>query len=241
LRNKGLVILKLAIMQPYLFPYLGYFQLLHATDAFVIHDDVQYIKGGWINRNRILVEGKEHLFTFGVRNDASHLPINRREFADSFPEDKAKLLRLLRNVYRKASQFAPVCSLLEEIFSCEERNVAQFTTHAIKRMCGYLGIELPMVLSSQLDKNNALKAQERVIDIAARMKADRYINPIGGLELYSKAAFAARGITLNFLKPILDGYPQGGAPFVAGLSIIDVCMFNDRERIKELLDHYDLI
>jgi hypothetical protein len=233
--------MKLAIMQPYLFPYIGYFQLIKASDAFVIHDDVQYIKGGWINRNRILVDGKDRLFTLGVKSDASHLPINRREFTASVASDKAKILRLVNNSYRKAPFFAPVYNLIEKIFACEDINVAAFTAYSLKRMCAYLGIQRPMVLSSQIDKNNDLKAQDRVINIVRCMKADHYINPIGGVELYNKATFTSRGLTLNFLKPIFDEYPQFGQPFVAELSIIDVCMFNAVEHINVFLDHYDLI
>lgn len=233
--------MKLAIMQPYLFPYLGYFQLIKAADSFVFHDDVQYIKGGWINRNRILQDGKDRLFTLGVKNGASCLHINQREFTESAADDKAKILRLVNNAYRKAPFFVPAYHLLEQVFACDDSNVARFTIHSVRQVCAYLGIQRPLFVSSQIEKNDGLKAQERVIEIVRCMQADHYINPIGGVELYDKAVFASHGLQLHFLKPTLNEYPQFGQPFVPGLSIIDVCMFNAVEKIRIMLDHYDLI
>jgi hypothetical protein len=233
--------MRLALMQPYLFPYIGYFQLMKAVDTFVVYDDVQYMKGGWINRNRVLLDGKDHLFTFRVKRDSLDLSINKREFSESIACNGAKFTALLHNCYRKAPFYPQVSVLLEEILAYEERNVALFIMNSLRLLCGYLGINCTLLFSSGLEKNSDLKSQDRVIDIVRRMNADQYINAIGGVDLYDKGVFANKCIKLNFIKPCLREYRQFDNPFIAGLSIIDVCMFNDAENIRKLLDSYELI
>jgi hypothetical protein len=233
--------MKLAIMQPYLFPYIGYFQLIGAVDQFVIHDDVQWIKGGWINRNRILVNGEPRYITLPVQKGASTASINEREFPPTIDEVKQKVMRQIRGAYQKAPHFDAVNSLLSRCFASQERNLSAFVVNALHECCRYLRLETKLVLSSGLRKDNALKGQDRVLDINSVMGATHYINPIGGTELYEKERFRKQGVTLNFLKTRNVAYKQfANREFVPSLAIIDVMMFNSSRELANLLNEYDL-
>lgn len=228
-------------MQPYIFPYIGYFQLINAVDSFVIHDDVQWIKGGWINRNRILVQGKPQYITLPLQKDSTLLDINQRQLSVDIEKQKLKIFRQIEGAYRKAPHFAPTIDIISECFGCQERNVSTFVVNSLQACCRYLGIETQVVLSSRLKKRSELHGQDRVLDINAVMGATHYINPIGGTELYDKKAFAEKGLKLSFLKARNVAYDQRGEPeFVPFLSIIDVMMFNSKNEIAELLKAYDL-
>jgi hypothetical protein len=233
--------MKIAIMQPYLFPYIGYYQLLKAVDTFVVYDDAQYMKGGWINRNRVLLNGKDHYFTFGVKKDSLYLPINKRFFSPSIAVNGAKFKGLLHSCYRKAPYYHRFCECIDDVLHLEECNIALFIMHSLKIICNYLGLGCSLVFSSEINKNDALKSQDRVIDIVKCMNADHYINAIGGYALYEKPTFEKNNISLNFLKPHLSEYTQLGNPFIPGLSIIDSCMFNNHENMQKLLESYELI
>jgi WbqC-like protein family len=233
--------MKLAIMQPYLFPYLGYFQLLTAVDAFVIHDDVQYIKGGWINRNRILLNGKPAWVTLPVKHGQYDLDINQRVFSEPFTDNKRKLLRKIESAYLGAPQFNSVLELLKNIFTSRQRNISLFILDHLKMIGEYAGIDTPVYLSSRIPKNNGLRGQDRVIEIARRMAATHYINPVGGIELYNREVFLSSGIELSFLRIDDVRYPQFGDMFIPDLSIIDVLMFNGKDMMRRLLTKFELV
>jgi hypothetical protein len=233
--------MKLGIMQPYFFPYLGYFQLIHAVDKFVLHDDVQWIKGGWINRNRILVNGKDQLINLPLRKDSSLLNINQRYLADDADSHKQKMIRQFRDAYRKAPFFGDVFPLFERCMLDPETNMAVFTANTIHACCHYLGINTPVLFSSAIEKDNDLRGQARVLDINLRLGANHYINPIGGTALYDREVFASKGIRLDFLRTRAIRYPQFQYEHVAFLSILDVMVFNAPEQIVSLLDAYDLV
>lgn len=232
---------KIAIMQPYLFPYIGYFQLIQMADTFVIHDDVQYIKAGWINRNRLLLNGVDHLFVFNVKHDSHTLEINKREFSEKINESKKKFCKILELAYQKAPYFEETYEFIIDTINNDIMNVSNAIIYTIQRVCAHLDIQTPLFTSSLLDKDNSLKGQDRVINICKTVKATNYINAIGGQELYSKEIFSKNGIKLNFLKtkPII--YKQYNNEFVPNLSIIDVLMFNSKKQIKELLEEFELI
>ena len=232
---------KIGIMQPYLFPYIGYFQLISAADCFVIHDDVQWISGGWINRNRILMQGESCYITLPLRKASSMLPINQRELGGNVEREKQKIMRRLKGAYCNAPYFEAVFDLVGRCFANEEKNVALFITDTLAECCRYLDITTPFVYSSSLGIPNELKAAERVIEINRAMNATHYINPIGGTELYDKEAFAEQGLQLSFLKTKEVQYPQATRAFVPNLSIIDVLMFNSKEDVAKLLKLYSLV
>lgn len=229
-----------AVMQPYLFPYIGYFQLMHAVDCFVFHDDVQYIKGGWINRNRILMNGDPTWITLPVTKASAYLAINQRHYRDP-SENGAAIVRKLRAHYAKAPHFHDTMALVEACMDCTNDNVADFNQQALRRLSEALGITCRFEMASRLDFPKHLKGEERVIAICRSLGADRYINPIGGLDLYDNKVFQDAGMSLRFLRAEPSAYPQITAPHVPFLSIIDVLMFNTMAQARTLLDTYKIV
>ena len=232
--------MKLAIMQPYLFPYIGYFQLIQAADRFVVYDDVNYIKGGWINRNRILIGGEARYFTLPPRGASPNKRIYEIPLGDVAFWRK-KFLKALQQEYRRAPHFEETFGLVEKLCHYETGNLAEFLLNSLKGVCEWLGIETEVVPSSRAYGNAKLRGQARVLDICLREKADVYINPIGGRSLYSADEFRERGVELRFLESRTVEYPQDRREFVPQLSIVDVMMFNPKSRIREMLGAYSLV
>jgi len=226
-------------MQPYLFPYIGYFQLINAVDKFIILDSVNYIKSGWINRNRILVNGKPHMFNFGLSNASSFKLIKDIELNKKNIE-ATKFIKTIDNNYRKAPCFDAVRELLFHICKYECEYISDFARYCIELVNNYLGIKTTIIPTSS-GYNNELTGKKRIIEMCKVENADQYINPIGGIELYDKETFDENGISLSFLKTKEIEYQQFSYDFVPWLSIIDVMMFNTVEQIRELLMEYDLV
>ena len=234
--------MKLAIMQPYLFPYIGYFQLMNLADTFVVYDDVQYINRGWINRNNILVSGSKSIFSFSVIKDSSHKNINERYFdKNRFEIETKKFLKTLTYSYSKAPYFQKVYSLIESILIFDDFIVSEFINNSLINICNYIGITTKLIKSSDINIDNALKSQDRILALCEALGAKQYTNPIGGVELYSKSKFNEQGIELNFIKTDEIIYKQFSNDFVSNLSIIDVMMFNSPYEIKEMLNQYELV
>ncbi|MEO6138031.1 MAG: WbqC family protein [Luteimonas sp.] len=232
--------MKAAIMQPYFLPYIGYFQLIRAVDVFVVYDNIQYTKKGWINRNRFLLGGSDATFSLPIRKDSDFLDVRQRELAPDF--DRAKLLNRLREAYRRAPEFARVFPLLEAIVLDGAGNLFDYVHQSITKVCAYLQIDTPIVVSSTVDIDHSLQAQDKVLAICRSIGADQYVNPIGGQALYSREVFGAQGVGLSFLRSRDKQYMQFGDPFVPWLSIIDVLMFNSSPAIADQLEHgYELI
>lgn len=231
---------KVAIMQPYFFPYLGYWQMLNAVDTFVIYDDVNYIKGGWINRNRMLINGIPHLFTLPLLEASPYKLINKIKITNN-DKQKQKLLKSFEMSYSKAPYKNEVMVLLEDIILQKEENLHLFLKYQFEKVFEYFNIDTQILLSSDIEKTEGLHAQDRVIDICNRLNSTQYINAIGGQDLYNKEDFAKNGIELNFIKMNEIKYKQFNNEFVPNLSIIDVMMFNSPETIIELLNKYTLI
>ena len=228
--------MKVAIMQPYFFPYLGYFQLIAAVDVFVIFDDVNYINKGWINRNNILANGRAQPINLALGNRSQNLLINQIDVLDT----GVKLLKTLAQNYGKARQFQIEYPMLEAVIQYPDRNLGNYLAHLLKKVCIAMGIKTPMVRSSDLLKDNALKGQERIVAICKQLQATHYINPAGGKDLYQREVFSQHALELSFLQTRAVSYPQFGLPFVPHLSIIDVLMFNDAAQRLKLLAEYDL-
>ncbi|MDL1963292.1 MAG: WbqC family protein [Deltaproteobacteria bacterium] len=231
----------IAIMQPYIFPHIGYFQLFKVCDVFVSYDDVQYMKGGWINRNRILIYGSPKYITFPVNKAPLNTAIDHYFFHDNIGKEKGNILFTLRQAYSKAPFFQSVYPLLEDIVKVNENNVARFAENSLKRILDYLSISVEIRRSSHLGFDKFLKGQDRVIAIVKEIGGDCYVNPIGGQDLYSTAEFAANNIDLRFLNCKAEPYKQFSNEFVPSLSIIDVLMFNSIEQIRLMLEQFELI
>lgn len=228
------------IMQPYFFPYIGYFQLIQAVDRFVVYDEIKYTKKGWINRNRMLVNGRDVLFSLPLKNASDALNICEREIAPDFDADA--LLKRFEGAYRRAPFFGQTFSLVEEVVGLPDRDLFRFLHHSISATCRHLGIGTEITTSSAIDVDRSLTGQDRVIAICEALGAAEYINPIGGLELYSRSEFQRRGIDLKFVRSGPFEYPQFGGDFVPWLSIIDVLMFNSLDATRRCIQtNYELI
>ena len=231
--------MKAAIMQPYLFPYIGYWQLIRAADVFVIYDDVNYIKGGWVNRNRVLLGKKEHLLTLKLYGASPNKLINEISIFGS-RENRSDLRKTIKQCYTSAPQYKAVMPLLESIIYNKETNISRYIEFSLKEICNFLKIRTKFLVSSDLEKRPILKGQDKVLDIAKRLKAAEYVNPIGGLKLYDQDVFLKNGIRLFFLRTKEIGYRQFDNEFVPNLSIIDALMFNPRQKVAGLLNDYEL-
>lgn len=225
--------------QPYFIPYIGYWQLINAVDIFIISDDYNYIDKGWVNRNRILQNGKAAFFNIEIDHATSNKKIDQLFLSERMRTDK-KLLQI-RTVYRKAPYFEEGFALMSKIFECQEKNLADFLEYSIRCVCDYLGIGTKIIRSSSISGNAELKREYRIFDQCRYVGADTYINAIGGRALYGYDQFREEGIKLGFLQTDNITYQQFGQEFVPYLSIIDVIMFNSKEEIHKMLNQYTIL
>jgi hypothetical protein len=232
--------MKVAIMQPYFFPYIGYFQLIGSVDLFVIYDNIKYTKQGWINRNRFLRNGADCVFTVPLRKDSDSLDVKDRALAADF--NRGKLVNQLREAYHRAPHFPESFPIVERAVRAPHDNLFEYVHGSVVEVCRYLGIGTRIATSSSFAIDPALKAQDRVLALCKAAGASTYVNAIGGQQLYAAEEFRARCVELKFLKTHPIEYPQFGDPHVPWLSIIDVMMFNPVARIQEFLEsYYELI
>jgi hypothetical protein len=232
--------MKLAIMQPYIFPYIGYFQLIAAVDKFVIYDDVSFINRGWINRNSVLIGNQSHLFTIPLKDASQNRLIREIELMQNSGWER-KFLKTIEQAYKKAPFFSDCFSVVNAVVNTGVKNIGELAYLSISSIAEYLEISTEFVDSSSVYDNVYLKGQDRILDICRQEQANGYINPIGGMEIYSKSLFDQSGIALNFLKTGPTQYRPFNAEFIPSLSIIDVLMFNSRESAIGLLDKFELL
>jgi len=227
----------LAIMQPYLFPYTGYWQLVNAVDTFVIFDDVNFIKKGYINRNSILLNGKPHIFTLELIGASQNKLINEIEIGSN----SRKILKTIEMSYKKSPYFYIVFPIIKDILDNKEKNLAKFIGYSLEKIANYLGMGTKFIYSSDIRKNNSLKAQDKILEIASLLKSTDYINAIDGQKLYDKERFSQENIQLNFLDTEITEYKQFKNEFESHLSIVDILMFNSIEDINNILSKFKLI
>jgi hypothetical protein len=221
---------------------MGYFQLINAVDKFIIYDDVNFIKQGWINKNRILVNNTAHVFTVPVKNTSSFVQIHNT-FVDDKMYDywKKKFFRTLEQAYTKAPYFEIVIKCITTVFDNNPTSIKELALSSIEFVCHYLDIKTEIVPTSSTYNNQLLKAESRIIDLCKKENAQVYINAAGGMELYSRDNFLKEGIQLYFLKSGEINYHQFNKEFVPFLSIIDVMMFNSSAEISSMLNDFELI
>lgn len=232
-------LMKLGIMQPYFFPYIGYWQLINAVDKYVVYDDVTYIKGGWISRNNILLNNSKHMLTLPLVNPSSFKKINEIDITKEI-KMKEKVIKTIKTAYLKAPYYKDIIPFIERLFD-SNTNIATLNYNAILEINNYLEITTEVLLSSAIEKDNSLKGQDKVLHINKVLGADIYINAIGGKKLYSKDKFEEKNIKLFFLQTGDIKYKQYNDEFIPNLSIIDVLMFNDKKKIQDFLNNYTLI
>lgn len=229
--------MKVAVMQPYFFPYIGYFQLINAVDVFVVYDDVNFIKQSWITRNSILVNNEATRINLIVEGASSFKKINQINRITK----TNKWLKTIKQSYRKAPLFNTVYPLIEEVAMHDEKCISKFLLISLQKIASYLDMQTTFKLSSEIEKNNNLTGQDKVIAICKTLQSVNYVNALGGQKLYSKTDFKAHGIALDFIdtKPLT--YKQFINQFIPSLSIIDVLMFNSKDVVKGLLNQYELV
>ena len=235
-------VVKIGIMQPYFFPYLGYWQLMNAVDRYVVYDDVNFINRGRINRNAILIQQQAHNVNLILSGASQNKLINQIQ-VNAETAVQAKLLRTIEMAYAKAPFFANVMPMIQEIATQKEKNLAQYLFYSLHVIGEYLGITTELILSSHLNKDCSLKGYKKIISICQLLDGTEYYNSINGVPLYAPhvAEFREAGLELLFPKMRKITYPQYGNPFVENLSIIDVMMFNSRQECQNLLKEYDLM
>lgn len=230
--------MKLAIMQPYFFPYIGYFQLINAVDVFVVYDDVNFQTRSWMNRNYILSQGSAQRITLELNGASQNKKINDIKIGNK----NKRIVETIRHSYATAPFFDDVYPLVKSLLLQEEKNLALFLDYQLRDLCAYLGLCPAWHISSALNKETQLSGQERILEICSLLGAADYINAPGGRGLYDPIAFKNREIHLSFLNTKNISYEQFRPAFVPNLSIIDVMMFNAPGEIREkFLSAYDLV
>jgi len=255
--------MKIAVMQPYFFPYIGYFQVIHAVDTYILHGALNYRKKGWVNRNRILgPKGSPIYVNAEIRDSSSHRTINNVELVDADRWRKKFLLGVFHN-YRKSPHFDEAYGLIEKAVSGQTAYLSALNKQCIRSICACLGIltriesneekyssleerladadgdvrsEFPGLRLSQYDRKVI-----RILEICRQENADVFVNAIGGRALYDKAEFSNNGVNLCFVETQPFTYPQRAPAFVPDLSIIDVLMNCGKEGTRELLAKYRLV
>lgn len=227
-------------MQPYFFPYIGYFQLISAVDTFVVYDNIKYTKKGWINRNRYLMDGNDSVFSLPLKKDSESLDVKERSISSDF--NREKLLNQIKEAYRAAPFFEETYMLFEKIIRNDEINLFKYIYYSMAQICSHLKINTSILISSDVKIDHSLRNQEKVIAICKSLGASTYINAIGGQDLYMRDGFLEKNVELKFIKSHMIEYSQFGRAFVPWLSILDVMMFNSVQKISEFLDEkYELV
>ncbi len=253
--------MRLGIMQPYFFPYIGYFQLINAVDKFIMYDDLDFIKEAWVNRNKILIKNVgPSWITMPLVKKSSNAKINDIVI-DNTKRWQNNIKKTLELNYGRAPMFEMAFALVSDILNNETQSLSDFNYHSIHKISTYIGIKTPMVRNDEIYLSIERKLEEnsiktnyknlddtviekkvlRVFEICKYNKADVFINAIGGRELYSKSLFAANGLDVRFVKTDTIAYKQFGPIFYPSLSIIDVMMFNNTDTINQMLSRYEFI
>lgn len=225
-----------AVMQPYFFPYIGYFQLMHAVDTFVFFDDVQYIDRGWVNRNRIPLGGKAAWLSMPVIHADRGLAINERRYLLD-PGAKSIIQKLEAAYPRKKEQAE--ARLIAELIGFEDANVAKFNANLLQRIAKSLGIDCEFLSSSEILGQCELRGEDRILEICKRLGAKDYINPIGGMALYDPGRFEAAGVQLMFINT--KSQPSVEPTGTIHYSIINTLIQMGLIETSSMLDEYELI
>lgn len=227
-----------AIMQPYFFPYIGYFQLMKAADIFVFLDDVQYIQRGWVNRNRIRSQQRWVWLTRAVEKAPREWNIAQRLYTERGPNCAEDVYQRVMSLYQGAPFYEATSTLIGSLIKHAERNVAKFNRHHIEVIARVLGITTPCMNSSEIFPCGHLRGQERIIALCRKLGASTYINPIGGVSLYDSETFHQSGVDLRFLRT--TELPVNLHPEPTHLSIIDHIMGNGIHATSNIIRNYEL-
>ena len=229
-------------MQPYLFPYLGYFQLVNAVDVFVFADDVNFKKGGFINRNKIQFNNEERYVTVPCIKRSQNKLINEVQISAETKGYPENILHTIKQTYAKAPFFTDVFPIIESIFNSDVDSISILAAYSVELVSKYLEINVDFRFSSlSFNHTKGKEKSIRLINITKELGGTTYINPIGGTNIYNKKYFESQGVKLKFLEPEVIPYAQFNDNFIPNLSIIDVLMFNSIDEVNRLLNKYRLI
>lgn len=234
--------MKLGNMQPYFFPYLGYFSLIQYADEFILFDTPQYIKQGWVNRNRIQKQGGGFTYiTVPTIKSPHDTPIRNIE-VDISRSWYSKLFAQLEVYKKKAPYYREIIEVLNGAIDKNETNLSRLNTTSLLAVCRYLDIKTPIRIFSQLDLTlpEVREPDEWSLYIAKTLGYDVYVNPPGGKTFFSREKFLSHGVKLQFLEANLKPYPQGNSQFIPGLSIIDCMMFCNPVEIRLMLEDFTI-
>lgn len=234
--------MKLAIMQPYFMPYIGYFSLIKHVNEFILFDTPQFIRHGWIERNRILKQNGEPLY-IRVPLEKHHRDVKINNLVINNSENwKEKIIAQLAPYRKKAPNYWKVISLMKEIFELESESIVDINYHSLKKICEYLGIRTPIKkwseMNIEIDVVNA--PDEWALNICKSLHANKYFNPIGGASFFNSKKYEKSGIELKFMETRATKYKQFTNEFVPFLSIIDVMMFCDIDNVNKMIDNCKL-
>lgn len=235
--------MKLGIMQPYFFPYLGYFCLIKHVDLFILLDEVQFIRHGWIERNRIMHPSDGWLYIRVPLNKHNQETKIRDIYINNTENWKQRIFAQLAH-YKKIAPFYPdVTRLLEEIFSVDYYDLSHLNKASLKCVCDYLNISTPIKIFSEMELTieKVSYPDDWALNICKALAANEYWNPPGGKSLFDIQKYRNNDVSIKFVNISLTPYFQGSKNFVEGLSIIDVLMFNSREDVIGMLDRFSLI
>lgn len=235
--------MKLGIMQPYFFPYLGYFSLIKNTDHFVFFDTPQYERRSWMNRNRILnINGDVNYITVPLVKAPQKTAIKDMivDNTQDWPESMIAKMGLYK---KKAPYYEETVKFFRSVLKEKYHSLADLNVKTTIATCEYLGIEQRFDVFSKMDLSIGPVSQpdEWALEITKAMSYDTYINPPGGTAFFRKELYTKNGIDLKFLKINLQPYIQCIGRFESSLSIIDAMMFNSKETIRNMLDEYELL
>ncbi|AWW49189.1 WbqC family protein [Polynucleobacter paneuropaeus] len=227
--------MKICVMQPYFLPYLGYWQLLNYVDKFIIFDDVNYIKKGYINRNKMLLKNGLYQFTLSIDGASQNKKICELKLLG----DHEKILKTISQGYKDALNFETIYPFMEDIFSFRSPCLVDFIEHSIKKICDLLSIKVEILKSSKIILNES--GANKIIPLCKLHSANVYVNPVGGMELYKKDDFLAHNIDLRFIKLIPLEYDQLNTPFHPNLSIVDFLFNVPKANWGRHLEGYEII
>ncbi|MBU2061630.1 MAG: WbqC family protein [Bacteroidetes bacterium] len=233
---------KVAVMQPYFLPYLGYFSLIHSVDKFIFFDDVQFNKKSWMCRNQVLnpTTGKSFYFRPGIEHTNYQCKLKEVELSYS-SEWRDTILNQLK-CYKKSPFFRETFMLVEEILNGDFKTLTEFNISSTILISNYLGIKSVFMNFSDFDfpENNKCGPGDWGREIAKLAEANSYINAPGGEEFIFADKFTAENMKLGFIQPQIETYKQTDFPFISHLSILDVLFFNGKERTSKLVQNYSI-
>lgn len=236
--------MKVAIMQPYFFPYLGYFQLIKNSDTFILLDDVQYIRHGWVNRNRILKPEQDWQYILVPLQEHEQTTLIKEIKVQDNDIWKDKILRQIQHYKRKSPFYLNTKILLEECFNHTDTSITRLNGFYLEKVCNYIRLPLNLKISSLENYNysNVHTAGDWALKICQQIEGTEYLNPINGKEIFNPQDFSNANIELCFLNCTDISYSQRRNGIIElGLSIIDVLMFNSPEQIHNLLEKCEIV